>query len=206
MSQLPSVFWCCWLVIRKSIWSVKIERLLLVWLSGVRCRLFAYGQADATAVQSQNPSSLASYKSILVLPFWYRLTQVVREKRVLNGCSNRNDLSVHVEMFGVESVWNWAPLRVCVLAGHRQPDVWRQQVTDSSSDQHEQWEQPVACRLHSHHDADSHRPTDWRTYVVVIVNVNGRQSGVHLSLLALLLCVNGIVGTSKPSSCWCEEV
>jgi len=23
----------------------------------------------------------------LVLPFWYRLTQVVREKRPLNGCS-----------------------------------------------------------------------------------------------------------------------
>jgi len=26
----------------------------------------------------------------LVLPFWYRLTQVVLEKRPLNGCSNYN--------------------------------------------------------------------------------------------------------------------
>jgi len=30
--------------------------------------------------------SLASVKSILVLSFWYRLTQVVPDKRPLNGC------------------------------------------------------------------------------------------------------------------------
>jgi len=54
------------------------------YLSGARCRLFAYGPADATA--SQNPS-LASFKSRLVLPFWYQFTQVVLEKRLLNGCS-----------------------------------------------------------------------------------------------------------------------
>jgi len=30
--------------------------------------------------------SLASLKSRLVLPFWYRLTQVVLEKGPLNGC------------------------------------------------------------------------------------------------------------------------
>jgi len=30
--------------------------------------------------------SLASVKSRLVLPFWYRLTQVVRDKGPLNGC------------------------------------------------------------------------------------------------------------------------
>jgi len=34
-----------------------------------------------------SPSSLASFKSRLVIPFWYRLTQVVLEKRPLNGCS-----------------------------------------------------------------------------------------------------------------------
>ena len=32
--------------------------------------------------------SLAAVKSRLVLPFWYRLTQVVLEKRPLNGCSS----------------------------------------------------------------------------------------------------------------------
>jgi len=35
----------------------------------------------------KTPSSPASFKSRLVLPFWYRLTQVVLEKRPLNGCS-----------------------------------------------------------------------------------------------------------------------
>jgi len=35
----------------------------------------------------KKPSSLASSKSRLVLPFWYWLTQVVPEKRLLNGCS-----------------------------------------------------------------------------------------------------------------------
>ena len=32
------------------------------------------------------PLSLASIKSRLVLPFWYRLTQVVKDKGPLNGC------------------------------------------------------------------------------------------------------------------------
>ena len=36
----------------------------------------------------QTPSSLASLKSRLVLPFWFWLTQVVLEKRPLNGCSS----------------------------------------------------------------------------------------------------------------------
>ena len=37
---------------------------------------------------SQTPSSLASFKSSPVLPFWYQLTQVVLEKRPLNWCSS----------------------------------------------------------------------------------------------------------------------
>jgi len=54
--------------------------------------LVSYGPADVTA--SQNfPSSLASFKSRLVLPFWYRLTHVVLEKRPLNGCSSSNSSS-----------------------------------------------------------------------------------------------------------------
>ena len=39
------------------------------------------------------PSSLASFKSRLALPFWYRLTQVVLEKRPLNGCSSSSSSS-----------------------------------------------------------------------------------------------------------------
>jgi len=34
----------------------------------------------------RTPTSLASFKSRLVLPFWYRLTRVVPDKGPLNGC------------------------------------------------------------------------------------------------------------------------
>ena len=36
----------------------------------------------------KTPSTLASFKSRLVLPFWYQLTQVGLEKRPLNGRSS----------------------------------------------------------------------------------------------------------------------
>ena len=48
--------------------------------------MFSYDPADATAIRKPQ-SSLASFKSRLVLPFWYWRTQVVLEKRPLNGCS-----------------------------------------------------------------------------------------------------------------------
>ena len=38
-------------------------------------------------------SSLASFKSRLVLPFWYQLTQIVLEKRSLNKCNSRLGIS-----------------------------------------------------------------------------------------------------------------
>jgi len=34
----------------------------------------------------RTPTSLASFKSRLVLPFWYRLSRVVPDKGALNGC------------------------------------------------------------------------------------------------------------------------
>ena len=42
-------------------------------------------------LHSETPSSLASR---LLLPFWYRLTQVVLEKRPLNGCSSSSSYMV----------------------------------------------------------------------------------------------------------------
>ena len=99
-SVLPSLLWHCWLGIRKSIRPVKLSDEMLMWLRvwrevqiGERCRLFVYGPADAT--ESQTPSSLVSFKSRLVLPFWYWLTQVVPEKRPLNVCSG-SSLCYHV--------------------------------------------------------------------------------------------------------------
>jgi len=65
------------------------------YLSGARCRLSAYGPADATA--SKTPSS-ASFKSRLVFPFWYRLTQVVLEKRLL---------SVHMCVYCHSKAFRW---------------------------------------------------------------------------------------------------
>jgi len=40
--------------------------------------------------------SLASVKSRLVLPFWYRLTQVVLDKGPLNGCVCVSSASLHM--------------------------------------------------------------------------------------------------------------
>jgi len=37
-------------------------------------------------LHAKTPSTLASFKSRLILPFRYRLTQAVIEKRPLNGC------------------------------------------------------------------------------------------------------------------------
>ena len=56
-----------------SVWSEV--QIVCIWSSWRHCH-------------PKTPSSLASYKSRLVLPFWYRLTQVVLEKRPLNGCSS----------------------------------------------------------------------------------------------------------------------
>ena len=53
------------------------------YLSGTRCKWFEYGLADAIATP---PSSLASLTCRMVESFWCWLTQVVLEKRQLNGC------------------------------------------------------------------------------------------------------------------------
>jgi len=77
------VLWHCWLGVRKSIQAVKnwVMRCWHGYLSLARCKWFAYGPAYATAT----PLSLASLKSRMVWPFWCWLTQVVLEKRPLNG-------------------------------------------------------------------------------------------------------------------------
>ena len=72
----------CWLGGRKGIRPVK-NWAVECWCgyqSGARCRL-AYGPADATATHC-----LLLQQSRLVLPFWYRLTQVVPDKGPLNVC------------------------------------------------------------------------------------------------------------------------
>jgi len=59
------------------VWS-KVH-IVCIWSSWCHCHL-------------KTPSTLASFKSRLALPFWYGLTQVVLEKRPLNGCSSSSVL------------------------------------------------------------------------------------------------------------------
>ena len=76
---MPSVLWHCWLGIQPAKtdwWGVGVcseVQIICIWSSWCHCH-------------PKTPSSLASFKSILILPFWYRLTQVVLEKRPLNEC------------------------------------------------------------------------------------------------------------------------
>jgi len=74
---LPSVLWCCWLGGRKGIQPVKklsggVLAWLSVWSEVQTCILPCWCHCHSL--------SLASIKSRLVLPLWYRLTWVVREK------------------------------------------------------------------------------------------------------------------------------
>jgi len=68
---VPSVLWCCWLGGRKGIRPVKK-------LSG--------GVLACPSWCHYHSLSLASVKSRLVLPFWYRLTWVVPERAVERVC------------------------------------------------------------------------------------------------------------------------
>jgi len=110
-----SVLWHCWLGVRISIWLVKVEW----WGVGVVISL-EWGADCLHMVQlmplhPKTPSSLASFKSRLVLPYWYQLTQVVLEKRPLNGCSSSSSSSIMVQLllkFG--SYFNRILYRLCL--------------------------------------------------------------------------------------------
>ena len=81
--NFPSVLWHCWLSGRKGIRPVKnLSGEVLAWLS-------VYSKVQTCILPSWchcHSLSLASVKSRLVLPFWYRLTRVVLDKGPLNGC------------------------------------------------------------------------------------------------------------------------
>ena len=75
------MLWRCWLGARKGIRPVKkLSGGVLVWLS-------VWSEVQTCIWPSWcHCHSLSSVKSRLVLPFWYRLTQVVPDKGPLNGC------------------------------------------------------------------------------------------------------------------------
>jgi len=71
--------------------SKKLTGDVLVICLEQGARLFAYGPADATAIPKlHHLLAHLILNSRLVLPFWYRLTPDVLEKRPLNGCSSSN--------------------------------------------------------------------------------------------------------------------
>ena len=90
---LPSVLWRCWLGGRKGIRPVKKQSGgVLVWLS-------VWSEVQTCIWPSWchcQSLPLAPVNSRLVLPIWYRLTQVVLEKRPLNGC-----MVVVLHLFGL---------------------------------------------------------------------------------------------------------
>jgi len=67
-----------------SVWSEV--QIVCIWSSWCHCH-------------PQTPSSLASFKSRLVLPSWYWLTQAVLEQRPLNGCSSSSPISATYRSF-----------------------------------------------------------------------------------------------------------
>jgi len=85
--NLPLVLWRCQLGARKNIRPVKID-----WWAGDVAICLERGADCLHMVQLMllHPKipSLASFKSRLVLLFWFQLTQVVLEKRPLNRCSS----------------------------------------------------------------------------------------------------------------------
>ena len=74
-------FWCCWLGGKKGVQPVETE-----WC-GTGVVICLERGADLHMAQLM-PLPLASVKSRLVLPFWYRLTWVVPDKGPLNVCLN----------------------------------------------------------------------------------------------------------------------
>ena len=104
-NMLPSLLWHCWLDVRKSIRPTKIE-----WW-GVGVVICLERGADCLHMVQLMPLHPKAHhlgwlhplpKSKLVLPFRCRLTQVVLEKRRLNGCSVvvvTSSTTVHLHLF-----------------------------------------------------------------------------------------------------------
>ena len=99
--SLPSVLWRCCLGGRKGLQPVKkLSGEVLAWLS-------VCSEVQTCIWPSwchRHSLSLASAKSRLVLPFWYRPTWAVTEKGPLNGC---------VCVCVLKSSWTFRCLEIC---------------------------------------------------------------------------------------------
>jgi len=76
------------------------------YLYGARCRLFAYGPTNATAIPK--PRHLLPRLNLdWFYLFWHQLTQVVLEKRPLNGWFNCQKLCYWILFVRLLIVVNW---------------------------------------------------------------------------------------------------
>ena len=89
---MPSIAFSA-LTLLKSIQSVKIEWWSIGVVSCLAKSADCFSMGQLMPLHPGTQWSLASFKSKLVLPFRYWLTQVVLEKRSLNGCSSSSSSS-----------------------------------------------------------------------------------------------------------------
>ena len=85
LSVVPSVLWCCWNLVGWQVGHPACKKQsggVLVWL----CVWSTLQTCVWPSWCHCHSLSLASVKSRLVLPFWYRLTPVVPVKGPLNMC------------------------------------------------------------------------------------------------------------------------
>jgi len=103
MALLPSVLWRCWLGGRIGIQPVKTDW----WGTGMVICL-ERGANDLHMVQLMPLPPIISCSSKIQngLPFWCRLTQVVLEKRLLNGCSVVVVVVSSNSSISLDCVWN----------------------------------------------------------------------------------------------------
>jgi len=136
------VLWHCWLGDRKSIRPVKIwvMRCWCGYLSAARCRLFAHGPADATAIP----------KAHHLLPTGF--IQVVLEKRLLNGCTThaRMHACTHAHTHPFKS-----PLTGTTRVSQYQKGKTNQDFTDAR-DSEWQWHQLDYMQLITTVQTDNH--------------------------------------------------
>ena len=91
---VPSLLWHCWLDVGRSMRPVKkIEWWGVFAVICLKRGADCLYMVQLMPLHPKTPQSLASFKSGLVLPLWYRLTEVVLEKRPLNGCSSSRSSS-----------------------------------------------------------------------------------------------------------------
>ena len=92
-------------------------------------------------------SSLDSFKSRLLLPFWYRLTLVVLEKRLLNWCNGSNSSS-EFSFLLQPTMWHCPHSLLHAVAAECWAAIDRYLLSAGPAAATGEWEQTDACQLH----------------------------------------------------------